>query len=67
MTVKPFSPVFIALVGTVVYAYYYAEQRPEKATTLTPKEYIEMVEEKKSERDKATDQRREQSSDAANN
>lgn len=50
MKIKPFFPVFIVLVGVVIYAYNAPKQKPERATTLTPKEYIEMVEEKKKER-----------------
>lgn len=45
-----FFAVFIVLVGTIVYAYFAPEQRPEKAATLTPKEYIELVEQKKQAR-----------------
>lgn len=44
MKVKPFFPVFIVLVGVVIYAYFAPQQRPEPATTLTPKKYIELVE-----------------------
>jgi hypothetical protein len=50
MTVKPFFPVFIVLVGVVIYAYNIPKEKPERATNLTPKEYIELVEEKKQER-----------------
>jgi len=50
MQIKPFFVIFIALVGTVIYAYYAPKQKPEKATTLTPKQYIELVEEKKKQR-----------------
>ena len=50
MKIKPFFPVFIVLVGVVIYAYYAPERRPEKATTLTPKQYIEMVEKNKAKR-----------------
>jgi hypothetical protein len=55
MEIKPFFPVFIALVGTVIYAYYAMEEKPEKAMTATPKQYIKMVEEKKAERLKKRD------------
>ncbi|MCB1759816.1 MAG: hypothetical protein KDI68_08575 [Gammaproteobacteria bacterium] len=50
MTVKPFFPVFIVLVGVVIYAYHAPEQRPESGVTATPKEYIELVEKQKAER-----------------
>ncbi len=50
MKITPFFVVFIALVGTVIYAYYAMEKKPEKAMTATPKQYIKMVEEKKAER-----------------
>ena len=50
MTVKPFFPVFIVLIGVIIYAYYAPDRKPEGATTLTPKEYIEMVEKNKAEK-----------------
>ncbi|MES9901212.1 MAG: aldehyde dehydrogenase [Sedimenticola sp.] len=43
MQIKPFFPVFIVLVGVVIYAYYAPKNRPERAINLTPKEYIELV------------------------
>lgn len=55
MQIKPFFPVFIVLVGTVIYAYYAMENKPEKAMTATPKQYIKMVEVKKAERLKKRD------------
>ena len=55
MKIKPFFPVFIVLVGTVIYAYYAMEKKPEKAMTATPKQYIKMVEEKKAEHLKKRD------------
>ncbi len=50
MRIKPFFIIFPVLVGVVIYAYYAPEEKPEPATTLTPKEYIELVEKKKSEK-----------------
>lgn len=50
MKIKPFFPVFVVLVGVVVYAYYAPKERPEKGLTTTPKEYMEMVEKGKTER-----------------
>jgi hypothetical protein len=50
MNIKPFFPVFIVLVGVVIYAYYAPERKPERATTLTPKQYIEQVEKNKAEK-----------------
>ena len=57
MKIKPFFPVFIVLIGVVIYAYYAPRQKPEPAATLTPKEYIELVE-KNRERQRE-DQKRE--------
>ena len=34
----------------MIYAYNAPKEKPERATNLTPKEYIELVEEKKQER-----------------
>ncbi len=50
MKIKPFFIIFPVLVGVVIYAYFAAEERPEKAVNLTPKEYIELVEQQKAER-----------------
>ena len=50
MKVKPFFIVFPVLVGVVIYAYYAPQEKPEGATNLTPKEYIELVEQQKAER-----------------
>ncbi len=57
MKIKPFLAVFIVLIGVVIYAYYAPRQKPESAATLTPKEYIELVE-KNRERQRE-DQKRE--------
>ncbi len=53
MKVKPFFVVFPVLVGVIIYAYYAPKDRPEQATTLTPKQYIELVEQKKLEKKQA--------------
>jgi hypothetical protein len=50
MKVKPFFVVFPVLVGVIAYAYYAPKDKPEQATTLTPKQYIELVEKKKLEK-----------------
>ncbi|MEW7983101.1 MAG: hypothetical protein B0D96_05920 [Candidatus Sedimenticola endophacoides] len=50
MTIKPFFPVFIVLVGVVIWAQKNAEKPPEQDTSLTPKEYIQLVEERKAQR-----------------
>ncbi len=50
MKVKPFFIVFPVLVGVVIYGYFTAEEKPEGAANLTPKEYIELVEQQKAER-----------------
>ena len=44
MKIKPFFPILIVLIGVVIYAYYAPQKKPEPATTLTPKKYIELVE-----------------------
>jgi hypothetical protein len=60
MQVKPFFVVFPVLIGVIIYAYYAPKDAPERATTLTPKEYIELVEknkiEKRKEQEKQTNQ-----------
>ncbi len=53
MRVKPFFVVFPVLVGVVVYGYYAPEEKPEQDITLTPKQYIELVEQKKQEKRQA--------------
>jgi hypothetical protein len=50
MKIKPFFVVFPVLVGVVIYGYFTAEEKPEGAANLTPKEYIELVEQQKAER-----------------
>ncbi|MEJ1296667.1 MAG: hypothetical protein RPU64_13510 [Candidatus Sedimenticola sp. (ex Thyasira tokunagai)] len=50
MQIKPFFPVFIVLVGVVIYAYYAPKDRPERAINLTPKEYIELVQKNRAEK-----------------
>lgn len=50
MRIKPFFPVFVVLVGVVIYAYYAPKERPEKGLTTTPKEYMEMIEKSRTER-----------------
>ncbi|MEW7979917.1 MAG: hypothetical protein AB2813_09000 [Candidatus Sedimenticola endophacoides] len=50
MTIKPFFPVFIVLVGVVIWAQKNAEKPPEQDTSLTPEEYIQLVEERKAQR-----------------
>lgn len=50
MKQRPFLIIMAALVGVIIYAYYAPEESPERATTLTPKQYIELVEQKKQER-----------------
>ena len=52
MRIQPFFPVFAVLVGVVIYAYYAPEDRPEKGIMSTPKEYIELVEKNRAERQK---------------
>ncbi|WP_428609815.1 aldehyde dehydrogenase [Sedimenticola sp.] len=47
---KPFLLILAVLIGVVIYAYYAPKESPERATTLTPKQYIELVEQKKQER-----------------
>ncbi|MES9898999.1 MAG: hypothetical protein ABW148_08255 [Sedimenticola sp.] len=50
MQIKPFFPVFIVLVGVIIYAYYAPKERPERAINLTPKEYIELVQKNRAEK-----------------
>lgn len=50
MKQKPFLLIVAVLIGVIVYAYYAPKESPERASTLTPKEYIELVEQKKQER-----------------
>jgi hypothetical protein len=50
MQIKPFFVIFPVLIGVIVYAYYAPKDKPEGATTLTPKQYIELVEKNKREK-----------------
>lgn len=50
MQIKPFFVIFPVLIGVIIYAYYAPEDKPEKATNLTPKQYIELVEKNKREK-----------------
>lgn len=50
MEQKPFLLIVAVLIGAIIYAYYAPKQAPERAATLTPKQYIELVEQKKQER-----------------
>jgi len=57
MQIKPFFVIFPVLVGVIIYAYYAPQDKPERATTLTPKQYIELVEKKKAEKKKAAQEK----------
>jgi len=46
MKQKPFLLIVAVLIGVIIYAYYAPKESPERATTLTPKQYIELVEQK---------------------
>jgi hypothetical protein len=50
MKQKPFLLIVAVLIGVIIYAYYAPQEPPEWAATLTPKQYIELVEQKKQER-----------------
>jgi hypothetical protein len=50
MKQKPFLLIVAVLIGVIIYAYYAPKESPEWAATLTPKQYIELVEQKKQER-----------------
>ena len=50
MKIKPFFPFLAALIGVVIYAYNAPQKSPDKGTTTTPKQYIELVEKNKAER-----------------
>ena len=41
---------FLVLVAAIAYFLFTTEKAPEKGITMTPKEYIERVEQKKAER-----------------
>ncbi len=43
MNTKNFLFIVLAIAAVVVYAYYRSEKTPEKAMTLTPKEYIQLI------------------------
>lgn len=47
---QPFLLIIIALIGTLIYLYNTTSKKPESATNLTPKQYIELVEKRKLER-----------------
>ena len=47
MNTKNFLVIFLAIVVTVGYAYYALEKKPEKAMTLSPKEYMQLIEKDK--------------------
>jgi hypothetical protein len=69
MQIKPFFVIFPVLIGVIIYAYYAPKDKPERATTLTPKQYIELVEknkrEKREQSAKETQQAEKESSDKA--
>ncbi len=50
MRIKPFFVIFPVLIGVIAYAYYAPKDKPEGDATLTPKQYIELVEKKKLEK-----------------
>ncbi len=56
MQIKPFFVIFPVLIGVIVYAYYAPKEKPEGATTLTPKQYIELVEKNKREKQEQSEQ-----------
>ena len=49
MNTKNFLFIVLAIVAVVVYAYYRPEKTPEKAMTLSPKEYIQLIEKGKAD------------------
>ena len=50
MKSQPFFLILVVLIGCIIYLYNSAGDKPESATNLTPKQYIELVEKKKLER-----------------
>lgn len=62
---QPFLLILAVLIGVIAYAYYSPDTPPEQATTLTPKQYIELVEEKKEVRRKELKEARETESEGA--
>lgn len=66
MKQNPFLLIVAVLIGVVIYAYYAPKESPERATTLTPKQYIELVEQKKQERKaRAAEEEKQQDSEKA--
>ena len=55
MNIKNFLVMLLAIIAAVTYSYYAVEEKPEKAVTATPGEYIEMVERKKNSSGEKTD------------
>ena len=47
---RAFFAVFLVLIGVVTYVLLVAEKKPDKAITMTPKQYIERVEAAKADR-----------------
>ncbi len=50
MNTRNFLVIFLAIVIAVVYTYYVSEKNPDKATAVTPKQYIELIEKDKANR-----------------
>lgn len=66
MKQNPFLLIVAVLIGVVIYAYYAPKESPERATTLTPKQYIELVEQKKQARKaRAAEEEKQQDSEKA--
>ena len=49
MNTRNFLVIFLAIVIAVVYTYYISEKNPDKATAVTPKQYIELIEKGKAD------------------
>lgn len=55
----------LAIVVAVIAGYYLPTKRPETSASMTPKEYIELVEKKKAQRLKYADTQQEEADDDA--
>ena len=54
----------IAIIVAAIMGYYLPTKRPESGVTLTPKQYIELVEKKKAQRRRFAEQAKKDKTDA---
>ncbi len=50
MKIKNFLVILLAIIIAVAYAYYASEKKPDKGMTLSPKEYMQLIEKDKKDR-----------------